>query len=167
MRRRTIALLSASILSVGMLAACGTGEPNTETEGAVANDVDGAAEVATTETDLGTFLVDAQGMTLYLFTEDSPGVSACTDECLENWPILEGEPEAGTGVDADLLGSIQRDDGTVQATYDDWPLYYFVQDTEAGDVTGQGVQDVWYVLAPDGQMITDQAPEDEGSRPGY
>ena len=173
--------MAAGVLGV-VLAACdgndpGTAEPDTAEPGAAdetaggdedgasqAGDTAGDEEVTTTETDLGTFLVDGQGMTLYLFTEDSPGMSACTDECLENWPILPGEPEAGAGVEADLLGSIERDDGDVQATYADWPLYYFVQDAEPGDVTGQGVQDVWYVLAPDGQMITEEA---ESSRPGY
>lgn len=192
MGRRTTALLTAGILGVGLLTACDPGGSSGEgmedpapaddaavdataeddeaaerDNGAGGEDGDGDAAgetLTTTETDLGTFLVDGAGMTLYLFTADSPGVSACMDECLENWPILEGEPSAGDGVDEALLGSIERDDGTVQATYADWPLYYFVQDSSPGDVTGQGVQDVWYVVAPDGQMIT---AEDEDSRPGY
>lgn len=103
-------------------------------------------------------------MTLYLFTQDSPGTSVCTDECLENWPPLEGEPTAGGDAGEDLLGSTERDDGTVQATYADWPLYYFIQDSDPGDVVGQGVEEVWYVLAPDSEMITEEA---ESSRPGY
>ncbi|WP_159621669.1 hypothetical protein [Ruania rhizosphaerae] len=112
-----------------------------------------AGTVATAETDLGTILVDGEGMTLYLFTNDEPGVSNCEGECIENWPALEGEPEAGDGVDAALLGSIERSDGTVQATYNDWPLYYWVQDSAPGDTTGQGVNDVWYVVSPEGEMI--------------
>src|SRR5690625_4486013 len=134
MGRRTTALLGTSMLGLGLLAACGSDEPDTAGADTSGGDTSGAGEVATTSTDLGTYLVDGQGMTLYLFTEDSPGMSACTDECLENWPILPGEPEAGAGVDADLLGSIERDDGSVQATYDDQPLYYFAQDSEPGDV---------------------------------
>lgn len=168
MGRRTSALLAASVLGVGLLAACGGDEPATEqTTGAqtppempTATDepttgdaMAGGTEITTAETDLGTILVDSEGMTLYMFTNDSPGTSACTGDCLVAWPILEDEPAAGKGVDETLLGSIEREDGTVQATYADWPLYYFAQDTAPGDVTGQAVNDVWFVLTPEGEMV--------------
>lgn len=118
----------------------------------------GEAEVEVAETELGEILVDGEGMTLYLFTQDTPGVSTCFDDCLVAWPPLVGEPVAGEGVDEAMLGTTTRDDGTVQATYADWPLYYWFEDTAPGDVAGQGVNDVWYVLSPDGEMVTDPAP---------
>jgi predicted lipoprotein with Yx(FWY)xxD motif len=118
--------------------------------------------VATADTDLGTILVDGEGMTLYLFTKDSPNTSVCMDDCLVAWPILEGEPAAGDGADDSLLGSFERADGTVQATYDGWPLYYFAQDKAPGDVTGQAVNDVWWVIDADGAAITG-APGDDAS----
>ena len=79
----------------------------------------------TAESDLGTILVDGEGMTLYLFTKDTQGdgKSTCEGPCLEAWPPLVGEPTAGTGADAAKLGSIVRTDGTTQATYNGWPLY--------------------------------------------
>ncbi len=77
---------------------------------------EGAAVIETADSDLGTILVDDAGMTLYLLTQDSRGKSVCVAECLEEWQVLEGEPTAGDGVDSSLLGSIERDDGTVQAT---------------------------------------------------
>ncbi|MCK0112820.1 hypothetical protein MWU75_11780 [Ornithinimicrobium sp. F0845] len=117
--------------------------------------------VATADTDLGTILVDGEGMTLYLFTQDSPNTSVCFDDCLAAWPILEGEPTAGEGTDDSLLGSFEREDGTVQATYDGWPLYYFAQDQAPGDVTGQAVNDVWWVIDADGAAIT-EAPQSGG-----
>ena len=80
MGRRTTALLGTSMLGLGLLAACGSDEPDTAGADTSGGDTSGAGEVATTSTDLGTYLVDGQGMTLYLFTEDSPGMSACTDE---------------------------------------------------------------------------------------
>ncbi|USQ76150.1 COG4315 family predicted lipoprotein [Ornithinimicrobium cryptoxanthini] len=110
--------------------------------------------VATADTDLGTILVDGEGMTLYLFTQDSPNTSVCMDDCLVAWPILEGEPSAGDGADDSKLGSFERADGTVQATYDGWPLYYFAQDQAPGDTTGQAVNDVWWVMDADGAAIT-------------
>ena len=33
--------------------------------------------------------------------------------------------------------------------YDGKPLYYFVKDTKAGDVTGEGVGGVWHVAKAD------------------
>ncbi len=98
---------------------------------------------------LGKFLVDGKGMTLYLYTKDSPGVSVCKDGCLDAWPALitDGDPQTGEGVTG-KLGTITRDDGTKQVTYNDAPLYYYASDTKPGDTTGQGVGSVWYVVAP-------------------
>ncbi len=110
----------------------------------------------------GKILVDADGMTLYIFTKDEPGVSNCYDECAQNWPPLlvgEGEmPTAGPGVPG-TLGVITRKDGTRQVTYNDMPLYRFAKDTKPGDANGQGVRDVWFVVPPDAPKVevSDQA----------
>lgn len=118
---------------------------------------DDAADVQVAATDLGEVLVDGDGMTLYLFTNDSDGQSVCTDDCAAAWPPLtvDAETLAGDGVDDGLLGTTERDDGSTQVTYDGSPLYTWASDSEAGDVTGQGVNDVWFVVAPDGEAIMD------------
>lgn len=105
------------------------------------------------DTDLGPILVDGAGMTLYVFTNDSPNMSACEGQCLVNWPPLLGEPVAGVGVDESLLGSFERGDGEVQASYNEWPLYYWAADNAPGDITGQGVGGVWFVLDADGNPV--------------
>ena len=101
--------------------------------------------------ELGTYLTDAEGMTLYLFTKDEPGSgkSVCNDQCAENWPpfTLEDPLTLPEGVPGELT-QITRDDGTQQVAYNGWPLYSWVDDMEPGDATGQGVGDVWYVVAP-------------------
>jgi predicted lipoprotein with Yx(FWY)xxD motif len=99
---------------------------------------------------LGNFLVDSKGMTLYMFTKDTAGVSNCSGGCTVNWPPLltTGTPGAGSGVDASKLGTITRSDGSKQVTYNNEPLYYFAGDKNPGDTTGQGVGSVWYVVAP-------------------
>jgi predicted lipoprotein with Yx(FWY)xxD motif len=101
--------------------------------------------------ELGEFLVGANGMTLYLFTRDEPGVSNCSDGCAAAWPpllVADGEtPIAGEGATGEL-GVIERDDGTLQVTYNDLPLYYWASDVEPGDATGHGVNDVWFVVEP-------------------
>ncbi|QBI20056.1 hypothetical protein ER308_11115 [Egibacter rhizosphaerae] len=121
--------------------------------------------------DLGEFLVDGEGMTLYLFTQDEGGESVCYDECAENWPplLVDDDVEAGEGVDEDLVSTTTRDDGEEQVTYGDWPLYYWIADEEPGDTDGQGVEDVWYLVSPDGEEITgsaDDADEDDGDGEG-
>jgi predicted lipoprotein with Yx(FWY)xxD motif len=114
---------------------------------------------------LGSFLVDAEGMTLYLFTKDTPNVTNCYEQCAEAWPPLltTGDPIAGEGVDAALLGTTERTEGTIQVTYNGWPLYYYFKDAKAGDVTGQLVGDVWFVLSPAGEMITTSADASSAS----
>ena len=104
---------------------------------------------------LGSFLVDGSGMTLYLFTKDSPGTSTCYDKCATAWPPLltSGAATAGSGVDANMFGTTSRTDGSVQVTYNGWPLYYYEKDKQPGDTTGQGVGSVWYVITPSGNAM--------------
>lgn len=103
------------------------------------------------------FLVDDEGRTLYLFTNDTPnsGTSSCTGDCLAAWPavVVTDAAIAGEGVDATLLGTITRDDGTMQATYNGWPLYYYASDVAPGDMLGQGLNDVWYLISGTGTAI--------------
>jgi len=155
--------MATSLVLAGTLAACGasgTGEDDEQSSAGTsgtatepATPMGQAATVLTAESDLGTILVDTNGTTLYLFTNDSPGVSTCEDACLTAWPPLTGEPEAGTGVDDSLLGTLTRSDGSTQVTYNGWPLYYWANDLAAGDTTGQGVNGVWFVVSPQGQAI--------------
>jgi predicted lipoprotein with Yx(FWY)xxD motif len=103
---------------------------------------------------LGSFLVDANNMTLYLYTKDTPGTSNCYGGCATSWPPLltDGAPVAGAGVTASMLGTTQRTDGATQVTYNGWPLYYFVADKAAGDTNGEGKGGVWFVITPDGMQ---------------
>ena len=101
---------------------------------------------------LGSFLVDSKGMTLYLYTKDTPNTSTCYGSCASYWPALltAGAPIAGTGVAASMLGTTTRTDGTSQVTYKGWPLYYYASDHAAGDTTGENVKGVWFVITPAG-----------------
>jgi predicted lipoprotein with Yx(FWY)xxD motif len=112
--------------------------------------------------DHGSILVDANGMALYAFMADTQNgdTSTCGDDdgCATEWPPLvsDGDPVAGEGVDASLLGTITRDDGTMQVTYNGWPLYLFEEDTAAGDTNGQGIDEfggLWFLVSPTGDAI--------------
>lgn len=117
----------------------------------------GAATVGVATTSVGEVLVDADGMTLYMFDPDEEtGASTCYDDCAVAWPPLlveDGEPTVGAGLDESMVGTVERTDGTVQVTYGDWPLYLWQDDAAPGDATGQAVNDVWWVLGPDGEPI--------------
>lgn len=97
------------------------------------------------ETSKGKTLVDAKGMTLYVFDRDTADKSACNGPCATNWPPLMAS------ADAKAMGKwtvVTRDDGARQWAYGTKPLYTWAKDTKAGDVTGDGVNSVWHVAQP-------------------
>jgi len=111
--------------------------------------------------ELGSFLVGYNGFTLYTFANDEAGVSNCVDQCAENWPPLTVESAdaivAGSNL-AGELGTIERADGTLQVTYNDLPLYFWVRDEARGDATGEGFNDVWATVVP--AIVTLSSSED-------
>lgn len=128
----------------------------------------GPATLATIEVDeYGRLLVDGDDLTLYVFLSDTDGRSTCYEACADNWPpvLTDGDAEAGGRIDDSLLGTVERDDGTVQVTYDDQPLYRYSGDTSRGDILGYGSGDVWYPVAPDGSPI--DTAEDRTNDDGY
>jgi len=85
--------------------------------------------------DLGKVLVDSKGFTLYYFKKDEDGKSACYGGCAGVWPPLTtgGSPKGMSGVQAAMLGTTKRSDGTVQVTYAGWPLYTYEADRKPGE----------------------------------
>ncbi len=152
------ALIAAGSLLAACTAAPGTGASSAPASTSEAASEAGAAEYAieVADSDLGEILTDPDGMTVYRFTPDTEGTSTCTGGCLENWPPVTVEDAAsavaGDGVTGEV-GTITRDDGTLQVTVNGFPIYYFAADAAAGDVNGQGVGEKWYVIGPDGEMI--------------
>jgi predicted lipoprotein with Yx(FWY)xxD motif len=116
-----------------------------------------AADVSVAETSLGNVLVDATGLTIYMFANDTQGkASVCEGGCLGAWPavIAAGDNAiGGEGIDAKLLTIIPRTDGSKQLAYNGWPLYLFANDAKPGDVNGQKVGGVWFVLDATGTII--------------
>jgi predicted lipoprotein with Yx(FWY)xxD motif len=143
-------VLPVLIVFALVLSACASSTPTPAT----GDTSGGSAEVDVSQnTTLGSYLVDSKGMTLYIYTKDTPNTSNCYGSCATAWPPLltNGAPTAGNGVDASLLSTTTRTDGTTQVTYNGWPLYYFVSDKAAGDTSGENVQNVWFVITPAGE----------------
>jgi predicted lipoprotein with Yx(FWY)xxD motif len=115
----------------------------------------------------GEFLVAGNGLSLYLFKADTQGPhprSACEDAaCVGTWPplIVDAVPIGDALVRQDFLGTMTRTDGTMQATYNGWPLYFYYEDFQPGDIAGHDLESFgedWYLIGPGG----DRARRDRG-----
>ncbi|MCB9453891.1 MAG: hypothetical protein H6672_20865 [Anaerolineaceae bacterium] len=93
----------------------------------------------------------AEWLHVYIFKHDDPGVSNCYDQCATNWPPLlafaNDRLVAGAGISGEL-GTTERTTGELQVTYNGMPLYFWINDAVPGDTTGNGVNNVWLVVAP-------------------
>lgn len=171
---RTILLLAIAALL--LLAGCGdddteeapatTAAPaqETTTEGATTEEeaaeepaAEEGTEIVLAGSDFGDMLFDKRKQAIYIFERDEPGKSNCYDECAEAWPpvFTEGEPVAGEGVKASLLGTTERRDGKLQVTYDGKPLYFYVNEGP-NEVRCHNVQlngGFWWVVGADGKRL--------------
>lgn len=112
------------------------------------------APVTTAESDLGPILVDAQGLSLYGFTEDGDGTPTCEGACADAWPpVVVDSADLPEGLDAEVFSVVERPDGTLQLKAGKWPLYTFAGDGAPGDINGQGSGDVWFLADPAGGLI--------------
>lgn len=158
---RRIRFAALLIAFIALLGACAEDDPavqapeeTTEATAEATSPADGTT-IATAESDHGEILVDGEGATLYVFLRDADGTSNCNDACAQTWPPLtvDGDSAGGEGVDDELLGTTEREDGDTQVTYNDRPLYTYSGDAAEGDTNGQGVGDNWFVVGPDGEPI--------------
>jgi predicted lipoprotein with Yx(FWY)xxD motif len=109
------------------------------------------------DSEFGEMLFDADEQAIYVFERDTSAKSVCYGECAAAWPpvVSKGEPVAGKGVDASLLGSSERRDGSVQVTYGDKPLYYYAHEAP-GEVRCHNVDlngGLWWVVGADGEPL--------------
>ena len=125
-----------------------TSAPSTAASTAASTSASSVAELKTMTTSLGDIVTDGKGMVLYMYTKDTQGAqtSTCTGGCAAAWPAaLVGTTPTATGITG-TVASIPTASGGKQLTLNGWPLYYYAKDKAAGDVLGQGVGSVWYVV---------------------
>jgi predicted lipoprotein with Yx(FWY)xxD motif len=144
MRRRRFAVLAAAgaaVLAGAALAATAPSSVKTASNGALN----------------ATVLVNTGGYTLYHLTAEKPGKIGCTGACATMWPpqlVPAGaKPIAGVGVNAHKLGTVKRPDGRLQLTYAGYPLYRYSLDRKAGQANGEGVENLWFAVAPSGKLV--------------
>jgi predicted lipoprotein with Yx(FWY)xxD motif len=156
--RRRLAL---ALVATSLVAPAGSGEaPHLGADAAAAQAASrsGSAALRVGSSPYGRMLFDGRRRALYLFTRDRSGPSRCYGDCARAWPpyLVEGRPRAGRGVRAGLIGTVRRRDGTRQVTYRGRPLYFYVGDRRAGQVSCQNVVEFggrWLVVAPSGRAI--------------
>lgn len=103
------------------------------------------------DANLGDYLVASNGMTLYMFTKDKVGTTTCYGACATNWPPYLHTVAEPLLPDVGVTGAITaitRVGGGDQISYKGIPLYFWKNDTKAGDTTGQNVGGVWFIVKP-------------------
>jgi predicted lipoprotein with Yx(FWY)xxD motif len=105
----------------------------------------------------GQMLFDDTDQAIYLFDKESGPKAECYGACAEAWPpvLTEGQPQAGPGTKAQLIGTIQRDDGSTQVTYNGHPLYFYAHEGK-GEVLCHNVEEfggLWLVVDPAGNAV--------------
>jgi predicted lipoprotein with Yx(FWY)xxD motif len=158
-RLRMLLALPAVAAAAAVLAACsssGTSSAGGSTSTSTGSPAAATAGSLKTATIGGaTVLTDAQGFAVYSFAPDTMPKSDCTGACAAAWPPVKGPVTAGAGLTG-KLGTIERSDGSAQATYDGHPLYTFVKDTGPGTDTGNGVNafgGLWHALTASGSVV--------------
>lgn len=131
--------------------------------------------ITTRKTSKGTVLANGQGRTIYWFAKDTPTTSNCSGTCASYWPPVIGTPTAAAGTSLPMgFGTIKRSDGQLQATYDGHPLYTYMGDSAAGQVTGNGTNlsgGLWWAMTPSGAKLSSggstSSPAGGGGGYGY
>src|SRR5215475_1868028 len=164
-------LAAAALLAAACSSSSKSGSGGSTTT-AAAGGSGGSAKAVAIETHsgpMGTYLTDSSGRSLYVFAADTAGKSNCSGGCASFWPPFSGSSaSAMSGAQASMLGTITRSDGTKQVTYGGHPLYYFKEDTKAGQTAGQGFDNFggkWWLVAPSGQPITGSGGASSSSPP--
>lgn len=168
-RTRVIVFAASAAFGLATVAACGGangaqapaaggGQSQQPSQPADPNQV---KLTATTVGQLGQVVTDAAGMTLYRFDGDTanPPASNCNDQCAQTWPPELATSSTATldGIDQSAVGVILRKDGTKQLTINGWAVYRYAKDAAPGDAKGQGLQQKWYAVTPQGKKAAGAA----------
>jgi predicted lipoprotein with Yx(FWY)xxD motif len=175
--KRTM-LITASFGVIGLvLAACSNTSTSTPPAGggtttsSSSGSTMGAATVQVTDNGTyDTILTDGKGNTLYLFEQDQGTKTSCTTGCSSTWPALTvngGQPTAGDGANASLLGVAKQADGSMQVTYNGHLVYRYSGDSAPGDTNGEGISGVWFVVSSTGDAVQQATGGASSSSGGY
>ncbi len=157
--------LSASLLTIGALSVALTvvGGVAVVAPAGVAGATNPHAKTVKVSTakvpNVGTVLTTASGLTLYRFTEDTPGISKCTGACAKIWPPMLASKGAHVSAPRGVKGLAVMNvgNGHFQVTFHKVPLYRFEGDKKKGQAKGQNVGNVWFAALKSGIPATTAA----------
>jgi predicted lipoprotein with Yx(FWY)xxD motif len=166
-RLRILLVLPVAAAAAVALAACGS--PSTpsaaSSPGGSSPAAAAALSVKTAEIGSATVLTNAKGFTLYAFSPDTSTTSKCVGTCAQVWPPVLG-PVTAAGVKG-TFGTINRADGTTQATFDGHPLYTYVGDTAPGQTKGNGIKGLWSEVTTSGSAVSAGSSSSGSGGGGY
>jgi len=106
------------------------------------------------KSEFGKVIFDSNGNVVYMFGRDKTATSTCYGICAKAWPPLltKSTPSVGTGLNANLLGTTKRKDGSLQVTYNHHPLYFYSADMHGKIMCQHAVMHggIWLVLKANG-----------------
>ena len=155
------------VAGCGSSGGSGGGSPASHSHTAVAPASSGSA-LKTAKIGGATVLTNSKGFTLYWFAPDSSTASKCNGSCATFWPPVAGPATLASGVKG-TLGTITRQDGSTQATFDGHPIYTYSGDSKPGQATGNGITlqgGVWHEVTASGSAPA-PAPSKSSSSGGY
>jgi predicted lipoprotein with Yx(FWY)xxD motif len=170
MKRLGVAILAAAALAL-VIAACGSSKKTTSSSASTSSasttpaastsstpSYGSGVKVSLRKVSFGTVLVGPNSHTVYMFLKDKGATSSCYGKCAVAWAPLttSGQPQAGSGLKASMLGTSKRKDGTMQVTYGGHSLYYYDDDKKPGMTEGEGKKEFgaeWYAVGSDGKKV--------------
>lgn len=116
----------------------------------------GAVLLKTASSPLGTIAVDGEGMTVYIYNPDKENSNAdsCDENCLRYWPAVTSTTDSPVvqGINA-AIGTVPGPEGSFQVTVNGKPVYRYLDDKVPGDMLGQGVGSLWFMIDEYGNPV--------------
>lgn len=163
---RILLVLPAAAAAAVALVACGSpSTPSAASSPGSSTAAAAALSVRTAEIGSATLLTNAKGFTLYAFSPDTSTTSKCVGMCAQVWPPVPG-PVNAAGVKG-TFSTINRADGTTQATFDGHPLYTYVGDTAPGQTKGNGIKGLWSEVTTPGNAVSAGSSSSGSGGGGY
>jgi predicted lipoprotein with Yx(FWY)xxD motif len=90
------------------------------------------------------YLTDENGNSLYYFSNDTANTSNCNGNCETTWPKLNSSSLVLPSIfTVSQFGSTSGSQSHV--SFQTKPLYFFANDTQRGNINGNGVGQVWFL----------------------
>jgi predicted lipoprotein with Yx(FWY)xxD motif len=145
-KRGAFALTTLVALAAGLAAGTGGAE-------ATSTSTPAHAKLILRKSEFGKVIFDSNGYVVYMFGRDKTATSTCYGLCAKAWPpLLTGAPSVGPGLNANMLGTTKRKDGSLQVTYNHHPLYFYSADMPSKIMCQHAVMHggIWLVLKANG-----------------